>query len=120
MRISDWSSDVCSSDLLLRKFGCNTSETAYVCFVTSTLHDLDHWTDRAGQYNIPRAKRVAVSTPFPCQPGGGVKRMTPAIAAKAMRNGPAILDPRHHRNTSVDLVEKLRIGTTYAACRRSI
>src|SRR3546814_18392427 len=111
MRISDWSSDVCSSDLLLRKFGCNTSETAYVCFVTSTSPDRDHWTDRPGQYNIPRAKRVAVNTTLHCQPGGGVHRLTQPISDKARPTRPTIFVNPQPSTPHAHLAHPLRTDT---------
>src|SRR3546814_20128687 len=46
--------------------------------------------------------------------------MTDAMAAKALRTGPAIFGRRHHRIPEVDLVETLRIGTQYEACSRRI
>src|SRR3546814_12363193 len=73
MRISDWSSDVCSSDLLLNQLGCSTTiegsrpedfgrvMTARTTTLTSTV----------APYDIVRKMRASILVPGPLLPRAG-------------------------------------------------
>src|SRR3546814_12248186 len=66
MRISDWSSDVCSSDLLQnREIGCDiTTDQLRLIFLTIGQDDSDavnHGSGRAAGYNMGVRDDVAVS-----------------------------------------------------------
>src|SRR3546814_19036130 len=95
MRISDWSSDVCSSDLSCAVAGAATASTAVAADRPSALRKVDLVTDiPLKSAALPRASYVSGAAGAHCPPAGqyrqGEQRPLDPLA-------PAVAGPSHHQ-----------------------
>src|SRR3546814_11745280 len=117
MRISDWSSDVCSSDLLTfipfsvavgGEFCANCSNSVDSCLNNVTAVHADHRTQRAGQDYVAFKQRPSDTRHHPSQPQGRGDRAAKTGEAGTNRKGFAPHPPHHSPFAKVEPVELAR------------